>query len=59
MPEIDLRWVESEHNSDITRTHIFLGGSIVSAASSKPVGDAQLIYHRADRSFSQIIELDL
>jgi S1-C subfamily serine protease len=57
-PVIDPRWVESEHNSDITRTQIFLGGKIVSAASSKPIGGAQVVYHRADRSLSQIIELD-
>jgi S1-C subfamily serine protease len=57
-PEIDPRWLESEHNSDITRTHVFLGGKILSAASSKPVGGAQVVYYRADRSFSEIIELD-
>ena len=58
VPDIDPKWVESEHNSDITRTRILLGGKIMSAATSKPVGGAQVVYHRADRSFSQIVELD-
>jgi hypothetical protein len=57
IPEIDPIWVQSEHNSDITRTHIFLGGKILSAASSKPVPGAQVLFHRDDRTYSQINEL--
>ena len=57
IPRIDPKWVESEHNSDITRTHIFLGGKILSAASSKPVPGAQVLFHRDDRTYSQINDL--
>ena len=57
IPEIDPMWVQSEHNSDITRTHIFLGGKILSAASSKPVPGAQVLFHRDDRTSSQINDL--
>ena len=57
IPEIDPTWVQSEHNSDITRTHIFLGGRILSAVSSKPVPGAQVLFHRDDRTYSQINDL--
>lgn len=58
IPRIDPKWVLSEHNSDITRTHIFVGGRILSAASSKPVAGALVVFHRDDRTYSQILELD-
>lgn len=54
IPQIDPKWVQSEHNSDIARTHIFLGGKILSAASSKPVAGALVVFHRDDRTYSQI-----
>jgi hypothetical protein len=58
IPEIDRKWLESEHNTDTTRTHLFLGGKIVAAESARPLEGVEVVVHRADRTFEHIIALD-
>jgi hypothetical protein len=58
VPAIDPRWVENEHNPDVTRNQIFLGGKVVSAFTARPVAGARVFFHRPDRSFEQIAALD-
>lgn len=58
VPEIDPRWVQSEHNTDITRTRLYVGGKIVAAESAQPLEGVEVIVHRADRTLEQIVALD-
>lgn len=58
VPEIDPRWVQSEHNTDISRTRLYVGGKVVAAESTKPLPGAEVIVHRADRTLEQIVALD-
>lgn len=51
-PELDLRWVDDSHNTDVTRGHILLGGRAVSAATLRPIPGAFVIVQRADRTLT-------
>jgi hypothetical protein len=58
VPEIDPRWVQSEHNTDLSRTRLYIGGKIVAAESTAPLEGVEVLVHRADRTLEQVVELD-
>jgi len=58
IPRIDRAWLDSPNNTDVTRTHTFLGGTIRSLMSTRPVQKPLVMAHRADRTLAQIVELD-
>lgn len=58
VPRIERAWVDSQFNTDITRTRTFLGGTVRSLMTTKPVPKAMVVAHRADRTIQQIIALD-
>ncbi|MFH1842032.1 MAG: serine protease [bacterium] len=57
-PEIRKEWVLSDYNTDITRSRIFLCGTVQSAQARTPVEDVLVLVYRSDRSFEQIDQLD-
>lgn len=54
IPRIDRDWVESPHNTDVTRTRILVGGRVQSQMSTRPVKKARVVLHRTDRTTEQI-----
>ncbi len=58
IPRISKKWVTSDYNVDITRTHVFVGGKIYSAQSRTPVEGARVLVYRPDRTLDQVIDLD-
>jgi len=57
-PAISKEWVLSDYNTDITRSRIFLCGTVYSAQARIPVEDVLVLVYRSDRSFEQISQLD-
>jgi S1-C subfamily serine protease len=57
VPDIPKNWVDSEYNTDISKTDIYLVGKILSAQTSLPVNDAIVLIHRQDRTSDQIFNL--
>ncbi len=57
-PAIPLRWLESDHNTDETRSNIYVTGRIVSSHSQTGI-PADVILTRTDRTLEQIENLHL
>ena len=58
IPRIERAWVDSPFNTDVSRTRTFLGGTVRSLMTTRPVSKATVLVHRADRTLSQILALD-
>jgi S1-C subfamily serine protease len=58
IPRIDRAWVDSPHNTDVTRTRTLLGGTVRSLMTARPVPGPLVVIHRADRSYEQILALE-
>ena len=57
-PDIPLRWLESDHNTDDTRNNTYVTGRIVSSHSQTGI-PADIILARRDRTLQQIENLHL
>ena len=57
IPDIPLKWLQSDYNTDETFTDTYLTGKIVSSHTNKPVS-AVVIVTRRDRTLRQIKDLD-
>lgn len=57
-PDIPLRWLESDHNTDDTRNNTYVTGQIVSSHSQTGI-PADIILARRDRTLQQIENLHL
>jgi hypothetical protein len=58
IPRLERAWLESDHNPDVARTRVFLGGRVKSLMSDKPVPKPEVLIHRADRTLEQITILE-
>jgi Trypsin-like peptidase domain len=58
IPRIERAWVDSPFNTDVSRTRTFLGGTVRSLMTTRPVSKSTVLVHRADRTLSQILALD-
>ncbi len=57
IPDLDLKWLESEFNPDRSQHSTFVAGRLASAQSNVALAEAVVILHRADRSLQQIQDL--
>lgn len=57
IPEIDKKWVDTDYNTDITRSHLYAAGKVYSVQSWLPLAEALVLVYRADRSYEQIVRL--
>jgi hypothetical protein len=56
-PDLNKDWVLSDHNTDLTRNNVYVGGRVYSAQTNGAVQNATVVIHRTDRTIEQIIEL--
>lgn len=59
VPRIERDWVQSPHNTDLTRTRVLVGGRIQSPMSGRPVTKPRVVLHRPDRTLEQIDALQV
>ena len=58
VPSLDPAWLQSEHNADVARGNVFVGGRVSGGILGQPVKGAQVVFHRPDRTWAQILALD-
>jgi S1-C subfamily serine protease len=54
IPRIERDWVQSPHNTDLTRIRVLVGGRVQSQMTTQPVKKPRVVLYRPDRTLEQI-----